>query len=837
MVTESELRYLLSDHESLLEFMRGCSPTFKEVKMRLFLIHRDSNRNMPDHYCHLSQEKNFQGIDSLSKLIRVGLYRLAKEHLELRDNRIYVKGNKQNEWQELLTYIPPLILQMAFLHIEKPLCDRKPETLRQYYLRYILPNTRYTALPHAYINQLEDYLKQEEGLYDLHIHLNGSSETDIIWQDSLSSPNEVYEKFKLAFEDLDVEAQIEQEFFHGKSTELKKLFVLAKIIRQYFFGSVFNICCAKPDWLETLFRAKSFQDLLEKINSFAEEGGIEPSLTSYTNPFASLVYPNDNVKESLLHPISVEGLMYIVLFNFLSGESREALSSMLYYYIQIYGLINRLLVQQVHQFGFDQFQKITKNDLRAFNEDSSYLKRFFQLHGNELRNISVLEGRFSPKKNSEEMLDILSKIDDGWNKFLKRLALEDYRYESTFKQVGTIGKNDKLFSTNQYSLSRRQPQLNLTAHFIKKNDKDLNTDIRHKRLRYDLWNRAKTLALFKKNYPNQAHRIVGVDAAANELETPPEVFSPIFRYLRRNGIKHFTYHAGEDFFHIIGGLRAIYEAVDFNAMECGDRIGHATACGISPALWLKNVGDEIWVRKGDYLDDLLFVYFLIVNEKCTDLESHLLALRSKILDLAFEIYHENYMPEIHLKAWHLRRFCPGHLLSDYASEDVTMLAWYDDVERCEIHKAVASMKHNDAIELVKKYNSSEVKQCYKEIILVDTLEFFSCEELEVLQRLVLEFLHRKEVVIETLPSSNVRISHYKNMDEYHLWNWIRWQKAGHPIPPIVIGTDDPGIFATNIYSECANIYCNLTTKSRLSHNEAMEIIKQLNGNAKIYAFR
>ena len=37
-------------------------------------------------------------------------------------------------------------------------------------------------------------------------------------------------------------------------------------------------------------------------------------------------------------------------------------------------------------------------------------------------------------------------------------------------------------------------------------------------------------------------------------------------------------------------------------------------------------------------------------------------------------------------------------------------------------------------------------------------------------------------MIETLPTSNIRISHHYNYDTYHLWNWLKWEKEGKAIP-------------------------------------------------------
>jgi len=66
-------------------------------------------------------------------------------------------------------------------------------------------------------------------------------------------------------------------------------------------------------------------------------------------------------------------------------------------------------------------------------------------------------------------------------------------------------------------------------------------------------------------------------------------------------------------------------------------------------------------------------------------------------------------------------------------------------------------------------------------------------------------MHSKEIVIETLPSSNISIGPYKTIDSYHLWNWLQWECDGKCIPPLVVGTDDPGIFPIIIFSEYARI--------------------------------
>ena len=93
----------------------------------------------------------------------------------------------------------------------------------------------------------------------------------------------------------------------------------------------------------------------------------------------------------------------------------------------------------------------------------------------------------------------------------------------------------------------------------------------------------------------------------------------------------------------------------------------------------------------------------------------------------------------------------------------------------------------------------------------------------------------RELVIETLPTSNVRIGRYNTFDVYHLKRWLLWRREGKAIPSIVLGTDDPGIFATSIYNEYANVYCSLVNAGE-SPTDAMDLIRRMEQNAHIYNF-
>ena len=806
MVTESMIKHLLEDDDSLTSYFNGRIVSYDDVKRRLFLLERNQNRQIADHYYRLSQKKTFYEIDLLSQVIRNGLSNLADEYLEFRRNRIHVKQEMQNKWQSLLPFIPPLVLQAAFLHKNNGLIDYSPAGIQDYFMNEILPNAKYTALPYPYIPQLENYIKEKNGLHDLHMHLNGSTETDIAWQDFIKNPNKIYLELRQGFSQSLVKEQFEQESHLTDPKKFRDLLNIAKRIRNYIFYML------SPDWLNindlsqieitstSNTEVKSVEDLLCSLIDLDQH-----FFDDVENPFSEFI-PNKKIRDQF--PMAIEGLMYVMIFNYLSRNPKNAVASLFHFYLLILGLANRLLVQQTHQYGFEQFKKHTLNRLRE-NVEQEYLSRFLQLHGNDLRNIRFIEGRFSPKDKEIDQLKLLQDILIGWKQLCKTIK-----------------------NSNENS---EVPQLKLIAHFIKAKDKTPNKGIRHKGFRKLIWRKACLLASMKDKQNKYINEVVGIDAAASEFDAPPEVFAPAFRLLRRRGFDHFTFHAGEDFFHIISGLRAIYESIDFLEMKNGDRIGHAVACGIDPHVWISNVGEKILIQQGEHLDNLLFAYYFIVNFQVDTLKSKLPSLALEISEQSFKIYEEFYPIELLLNAWLFRKYCPIQLLSE-KKEFAKQYSNYSEIEWCDIIMQMPKLKDDKRFSIIQKYHHEYNRKRYESIIEINAFELFNAEEIKQLQLALLKHMHQKEIVIETLPTSNVRIGQHHDFNSYHLWNWINWEKEGYSIPPIVLGTDDTGIFATNIFNEYANIYCHLTSQYKMNHDKAMELIEKFDMNARIYKF-
>lgn len=739
-----------------------------DIMRNLMLIERDNNRYIPDHYYRLGKERSFDGISQVSEIFTIGLRHIANEYLEVRNGIVCVKAEMMNSWQMMLPYMPPLLMVCIKLWDEYTFVEGN-ET--DYIARILKPNLEHTTYPSPFIPQLKDFL-EEEGLTDLHMHLNGALETDLTWQDFLSNPLEIKNELDGAFNQEKVKEQYAQSSSLVDPEKFYRLLNIASVLRYMLFGYAYSIDLDVTGSLDNLI--------------------VDVADGKYFQGY----YPHHPMELLMEHGYSkhlMEGMLYVKLFQVMSlHPENETISTLFHYYMLILGLANKMMVQQPTCYGFEEFQKITLNGLREYSEAQDYYPRFAQLSGNELKYVKLLEGRFSPKDRRDKNDYLLNNIKHGWQEL--RRKQKDYKIKPS--------------------------DLRLVAHFIKRTDDRDDDNVRYKNFRDDIMHRADLLiemmkdAKTLKNEEELSGMVFGIDAAASEFDTPPEVFAPVYRKLRKAGFHHFTYHAGEDFFHILSGLRAIYEAITYLDLHRCDRIGHASAAGVPVDLWVSNVGKKMLIRKGEHLDNLIFAYHVISEIGDDDLRRLLPMLSLKIDEYGYDIYHRYFPASMHKKAWMERFRDPRDVMA----------------------KGIIGDKETE-LDLLVLYHQKEVIGRYNMIIEIDTLDVLDEKQLTAMQLLLLKEMHKREIVIETLPTSNVVVGNHHDYSTYHLYNWYLWKKERKPLPPIVVGTDDIGIFATNIYNEFCNIYCHFLYKKNMNSDEIIDFLKELNTNARYYAFR
>ncbi|MCD8079456.1 MAG: hypothetical protein LUF04_03310 [Bacteroides sp.] len=662
--------------------------------------------------------------------------------------------------------------------------------IENYLDQYIVPHVFYTSLPGPDIEKLNEFVGKG-GLNERHLHLNAATEMDTVWQDCLDDTQKFYNYFLAASGNAFVKEQIEYEDAYKDAKELRRLLITARalrwhIITEYLFLDLSEI---PSEW---------YYNRIDKMNA---------QVLSGCHPLKEKL--KDRITPDKYTSLSWECLMHIMILSRLSNRGskyKDPLSTLYHHYLLIMGVVNKFVVQQLHQKGFQQFQKVADNKFREISKEK-YSNCFLQLNGNEnsRKLIHHMEGRITPDKDSESLVKKIGAIYEELKKYIEIVGLPP-------------GTENEIFS--------------LTVHFLKSWETQPKTapckNLRHRTLRKQLRQQAQAIidynSIPKKN-ATFSIPITGIDAASSEFSTPPEVFGPVYRLLRTAGIAHFTFHAGEDFSHILSGLRAIFEALEFLELQANDRISHCTALGICPTKWIERLGKHIYLPQGEWLDNLVFIYHLVYNGKETDLTHRIM---EEIETVCKEVYDGSVYSFKELKeAWLLRKYCPILFFCDDISE-AGSLPVFDRKE----WDAIEEIKHgtsNRVLSLLKHYHFNRIG--YNRVVYQEK-ELVTAEEIREFQELVIQQLLDKGIIIETLPTSNTRISIYETSREHHLQRWLSEDRKGN-YPKIVVGTDDPGVFSTNIYNEYAHVYTLLESSGNPNTDKIME---ELYTNSFTYGF-
>ncbi|MDD2357549.1 MAG: hypothetical protein PHX13_06550 [Thiovulaceae bacterium] len=739
----------------------------KELYNHLFVEAHNKDPYKPD-YIFKNVMSDFTKGKSLNELLIDSLEELSKMLL-FRGENIYVKNQDFEKWQNTILSVSPLLIISYAIYKQSQNSFRiEPEKLIQKIFAK-------TALPSIYEPQLDSMIENSR-LNEMHMHLNGTTEIDVVWHNALQQPQDFYQYIKKTLNN----SIVTEQYLQVSSFEQDDFYRLLKIASQIRdqMLSMMNEQCHEKDYF-----TKDTFDI-----------GKTLYFTSHKHPI-SLVENTACLDTKMQY----ESLFIVRSLEYLTSSQSVYFGHLFHYYLLIYSYFQKLLVQQKTQVGFDQFQKITVNELRELTEEK-YTARYHQLQGMYDNSLSVLEGRFAPKDDLNKSLKLLKDIHKGYDKKLQK-----------------------------------QFQLKLVPHFIKlQDDRNPEKIITFRDLKLRIKNR-KTLDVLLESmkYHDEKGKyifkdlIVGFDAAANELHASPEAFAPIFRKLAFLGYKNFTYHAGEDFVHILSGLRMVYEAVEFLDMQSGNRIGHATALGIEPELWNQRLYDsKLTIKKGEWLDNLVFAYSFCSEHHV--MFGYLAKLEASIRHHFSDIYGNEKYYSIYqiIEAWKCRKYDP-----------IIVFGWrepslFEDFESKELKEY--NIIDKDICTLYETYHEGSKIAKYNKMIQIEPLEIFGIKELREFQNMMILFLNKKNIAIETLPTSNVRISYYKQYSEHHLARWLGLVNSDDPKPNVVVGSDDTGIFMTNLRNEYAHIFQSLTEKS--DYETALQKINYLNIMSKSFTF-
>ena len=746
---------LLTSKTFLDIFHQGEYLSKKLIKRTLLQEIRKIRPDIPNHLI-----KNL--IDSLlldtdERFIFLKAVEIVSEYfLEQINGKVYVKNDRFEEWQNILT----LTSGIPFIAYTYQQASRFSVCNIINHTSLIEPEPNNPFLPNIL-----------KGLTETHMHINGTSETIYVWQHYLNTPKAIRTKI---LQSKDYAIELDQI---GLKTygELYRIFLKAKNIQNYL---------SNMNSSQTEYNLSSWRKYLKK------QSILKPP------PFVNISWRKHYLSRKTYHPMMGKSqelrfgipcyeamLWHKILFDPIPPADLYILP---HYYLLSFSLFHRLLTQQINQYGFDQFQIITDNKVRDSYEDRGFRERFRQLNGN--RPLEHVELRFTPKKSKAKYFKFFSSI------------FKDYQKVSN--------ENSK----NIFEISS-------VAHFIKRKEEGCTrySIVAPSCLQKRLFREGALLVAFfsytkYKFLPVKARTkyldfFKGIDAAGNELYARPEVFAPTFRYIRSSFLKNYkkpigiTFHAGEEFTHLVSGIRYIYEAIHFLQLQKGDRIGHATALGISHKEWRQKYNDFLVMKIGEYLDNLIFI------SKVLDLD----IFEDRIGKLWTEIYNNMYPGiDIAFEAYMLRK---GNDLSHFS---------FMTIEKNFRHESKEG-------HIAKLHSLCRVQKQYNKLIQVSLTEV-NDKIIQQLQNYVLNEMRQRKIAIESMITSNTRISIYDSYKEHHIVKWIQNPFA----PPIVLASDDPGIFNTNLKNEYHHLFAIL--KKHFSTEDALKYIEKIKNNGNEYRF-
>lgn len=683
-----------------------------------------------------------------------------------------------------------------------------------------------------------------EGVAENHFHLQGSApHNDLSW---LSLMNKVTGR-KQQFDTFLKEGKLSPDLHFGKNDLSADLYVLtlkAAYIRLFLFLRVNRLLTDESN--NTLFSQQQLNDFLFE-SKFSEKqlfirlNALQETINSNRICFGKIVDPNSKVSQPdywLSKDLDNQNLngnemlcgermfLYECFRLIKTGDSSfRPLQDLFYTYLVIKSKFREEMIQVNNRVGFANFSTYQKRKTIFLENRDIYQRHIYRMaiHSSiSNQTIRSFEARISPQKTTQQIKESICSIDAA---ALRKTQTAVDRYLERHTQ-------------------QEKPSFFYVHHFIKEKDKAKyrkdselllgNIQCRHHHLRKSIEKQAKAIAQLREGISTVNERIAGIDAAASELHARPEVFAQAFRYLkyyRNKGtfdrLKEFklqeikaTFHAGEDFYDLIDGLRAIDEAIKFLNLSEGDRLGHALALGVDPRDYYNSKQLTIMIPKQWHLDNICWLISRIrkynlhqFSTFASHLEWHFQTLYHEIFK-DYETHKEGQTQmttELYYEAWKLRGDNPFLYKPDGERKTDAYITFWEKSGENQKYPLKGVIRYLPKVnQLYYHYHfNPEVKKKGNEIKQFEiTPEYIKV--VEEVQKCFQKEIAQKHLGIETNPSSNYLIGTFKRYDKHPLLNFYNLGLETDPekirkCPQLFvsINTDDQGVFNTYLENEYA----------------------------------
>lgn len=753
----------------------------------------------------------------------------SKQVLRIKQNTPFVEYSNLLRWRELSHQLGEDLFTCSYLASQDTICSHH----RSFFAwRPILTTNNI---------RLKNIL--EQGVAENHFHLQGSApHNELSW---IALMNKVTGR-KKQFEEFLKTGKLSPSFHHHEGITETSLYVLtlkAAYIRLYLFYQISQLeengFFSHRNSNAFLFEGGSsdkeliakLPELQRKINAARRLYGkvIDPDI-KVSQPDYCLTKDLDERNLNGNEMLCGERMFLYQCFRLINlGEATfKPFQDLFYIYLVIKSKFREEMIQVNEQVGFHNFSLYQDRKDVFLQDRDIYQAHIYKMAiGSSVENqtIQSFEARVSPKDTKERTKAKIEEID-FYTKEKKKTSVERYleKLESKEKEV---------------------PPFFYVHHFIKKGDNKKTSEkgtkgiighmqCRHHKLRKEIAQQAKAIAQLRDGTSAINQRMAGIDAAASELDTRPEVFGQVFRYLKNyrnkgtydrlveNPVSELkaTFHAGEDFYDIVDGMRAIDEAIKFLNLSEGDRIGHALALGVEPREYYQSKGNVLMLPKQWHLDNISWLISRISKYNLFQFSTYRDYLGWQFQTLYHEIYdsfetneenNSSITPELYYEAWKLRGDDPFFYNPNGVFEEAQHITFWSKSglnHRYPVEGAKRKSKLVNKLYYHYHFNP-EVKKRGAEIYEFKVpLDYIKV--VQEIQKCFQREIAQKHLGIETNPSSNCLIGTFRRYDKHPL---LRFFNLGLEIDPdkirecpqlfVSINTDDQGVFNTYLENEYA----------------------------------
>lgn len=756
---------------------------------------------IPEHQRQLAMQEVWPPEKSYTETLTDSFRALGNYFLRKKNENICFRKGRALPWAEWFCTRLSTLPLVASLMLDGEISDQDMAPLiRKVFSGPVIP------LPESsMIGALTPEDLEQRRLVETHMHFSNSAHPALIWEQVLQQPGDWV---ALVNKDKEQENLWRIILEDWSPLRLYRLVTGARHLRNWMvYWALGNSNRDILPFFQSLMKGKAWPFSVPK-----------PGMKLARHP-GSLLMEGEKATNMLV----CEGAMWVRALRRLAPDpgAHLAAAKMLHAYHIICAMVHRVSVQQEAAKGFDLFEVLARSPLRDQAELSLVKERLIQQE--RTARLLGLEARISGKRSRKKFLD---------NKLLPLTN----GFEAVIKNGAGPGKEKE-------GLARYE--LGVICHFIKKRDDTRKAAAarlprgsfisgRHGELRASLLLQAKMLLSIthrkgiklstntekderKKNGErrrNPLEYLMGVDGAGNELNAPPEVFAPSFALIRHFQECHarekparadsctrtepspplnFTFHVGEEFHHLLSGIRAVDEAITFLKLKDPSRLGHCLALLIDPGLWLKRAAD-VKLPKLEWLDDLVYLRGITAAKEFPQELSDF--LDREIARLSEEVYGAAFHPETLKMAWKLRELGPTSMEKDLLVQIQ---------RRRELREPLSQ-----AEDIWTRYHFS--KRVWVEGGEIMTLAFdkkyveMLAAAMDVAGKEVLAQVQKKGLAIEVCPISNRRIGPLGSICDHPILQWIcpgtGKQKNGIPF---MLSTDNPGLFQTSLPIEYAAV--------------------------------